>query len=308
MYRWLLVLSAVIPATGCTNLALNRDSLKMAESLTDLRYQEVMENLAMIAANPATLPSFSSIYAGTTDVSDTVSGNSVTTLTRVLSKPVGSATNISAESNDVMLMRMVRDNWTLDPVVVPEKLRALRLACWWVLFGPEAVTNDYDVYLTHYRPKNLDPNNSFPGDPAGFYFDVADRLAKLDRCWLHVTNRKGVPWNAAYQAHCGNIYVWVARENIPQLSEFALVIQGIARVTLPSVYNPTPVVQAYKVTYKKGSTPPWNPAIDNLQVQSVSFSIDEKGNLAGQFPLKVRMDNLGSSADLRSQIANAKSP
>ncbi len=302
MYRWILVLLAAVQATGCTNLALHRQTLQQAESLTDLRYQEVMENLAMIAANPATLPSFSSIYAGTADVSDTVSGNSVTTLTRALSKPVGSATNISSESTDVMFSRTVKENWTLDPVVVPEKLRALRAACWWVLCGRESVTGDYDVYLTRYRPKGT-PGAPPDGDVPGYYFDVANRLESLGRCWIHVTDRKGVPANAAYQAHCGTVYVWVAPEDVPQLSEFTLVIQGIARTFLPTAYRPVPIVYSIKAPQQK-----WTIGGITYDAQA-TVSVDASGKLiAGNMPPKIRIDNLTNSPELRSQILNAKSP
>jgi hypothetical protein len=106
-------------------------------SSTDLRYREVLENLAMIADNPAILPSFSSIYAGTTDISDTLQASSQTIWLRMLTKPFGSATLFSTESLDVPATRAVKQNWTLDPVIVPEKLAAMRCACWWALFGPE---------------------------------------------------------------------------------------------------------------------------------------------------------------------------
>ena len=40
---WVLVVF-----TGCTTLSLRRQTLSHAESASDLRYREVMENLAMV--------------------------------------------------------------------------------------------------------------------------------------------------------------------------------------------------------------------------------------------------------------------
>lgn len=45
----------------------------------------------------------------------------------------------------------MKNNWSLDPTIVPEKLRAMRAACRWVADGPETVGPDIR-YLLRYRP------------------------------------------------------------------------------------------------------------------------------------------------------------
>jgi hypothetical protein len=288
-------------------MALERNTLRQSQSATNLRSREVLENLAMVAENQATLPSFSSIYAGTADVSDSIAGSPAATFTRIALKPFGTTTVFGPVSADANFSRTVKENWTLDPVVVPEKLRAMRCACWWVLCGPEKGDSDFNVHLGKYHP--ADPKAGFRGDPAGFYFDVAERLGKIEPGWLHIGCRREVPKAACYHAHCGKTYVWVMPDGIAGLSDFTLALQGIARVAIASVYFPLPQTRILKT---ETSVP--DAANPGHQIkETITVYVDEHGHLVPgpglpAVPLKVRVDNVGTTAELRSQIIAAKSP
>jgi hypothetical protein len=298
---------ACIPLAGCTTMSLERNTVRQSQSITDLRYREVLSNLAMLSANPATLPSFSSIYAGTADVTDSIAGSPAATLMRIGLMPFGTTTVFGPVSADVNFSRTLKENWTLDPVVVPEKLRALRCACWWELSGPEQAVSDFNVHLTRYRP--ADPGTGFPGDPRGFYFDVADRLAKIPPGWLHTGGRCDVPKDACYRANCGDHYVWVMSDGVQCLSDFTLALQAIARVAIGSVYYPLPPTRSVNT---KISIP--NPSNPNQPYSAqVTVNVDDRGQLVPgpgltAIPLKVRIDNVGVFAELHSQIVAAKSP
>ena len=127
-----------LASIGCTSMSLKRQSLRHAESAVDLRYREVVENLAILAANPGMLPAFSTIYFGTTNVTDTIpfNANNAATVAKL-----GAPTTYSF-TMDFPLSRQVTQNWSLDPTVVPEKLRAIRCACWWMLYGPNCQIGD----------------------------------------------------------------------------------------------------------------------------------------------------------------------
>ena len=140
--RLALLILVLTGSTGCTSMALERATLAYSESATDLRYKEAIENLAMIVANPGLLPSYSSIYAGTTNVSDTIKGASTSVWMHIAAKPFRYATHFATQNADFTGSRMVTSNWTLDPVVAPEKLRAMRAATRWVVLGPEHVGPD----------------------------------------------------------------------------------------------------------------------------------------------------------------------
>ena len=118
-------------------------TLTLAESSGDLRYKEVMENLAIIAYNPDMIPSYSSIFAGSADINDTVKATSIGVWARTaLQKPARYTTFFSQQTADFTGMRSSKSNWTLDPAIVPEKLRAIRGACRWAVYGQENVGAD----------------------------------------------------------------------------------------------------------------------------------------------------------------------
>ena len=308
-------------SAGCTSLALKNATLAHVGSSTDLRYRETVENLAMTAANPSFLPSYSSIFAGTTDVNDIVRGSSATVWLRTALKPIGYATGFSTETADFFGSRAVKSNWTLDPTIVPEKLRAMRAASRWAVNGPDEVGPDIR-YLKTYEPAQHEEVTVAgkegelarptlvevkPGDEPGSYFDVADRLAGLPRGWLHVEERRcDVPRGACYWAGCGDKYVWVGEGGMAGLSEFLLILQQIARADYDSTYFPktqTRTVQKDFVFSELGKN----------YVATATLYLDENGRVTPSaglpaIPVKSRIDNVGTNADLKSVInASAKS-
>src|SRR5438552_1540557 len=70
MYRAFLFIGFLFTLTGCTHLTLQRDTVKTTNTLTDLHFQQVLDNLARFHANPDTIPSFAVASAGTVSVND----------------------------------------------------------------------------------------------------------------------------------------------------------------------------------------------------------------------------------------------
>jgi hypothetical protein len=313
-----LLITVVSP--GCTAVALKRATLSHAASSTDLRYKQAIENLAMSAADPDILPAYSSIYAGTTDVNDNVRATSASVWARTAQKPFRFSSFFSTQTADFVGSRAVKSNWTLDPTVVPEKLRAMRAACRWVTIGPENVGPDMK-YLMAYRPAKFEePAPSPPEEAAsynlrlkeypfesGYYFDVADQLAGLPPGWLHCENRqRDVPRDACFWAGCHGKFVWVGPEGMASLSQFVLILQKIARVDFSSAYYPRTRTRKVKQNFQfveGGKT----------YFASATFYLDENGLLTSgdgvpAIPMKTRIDNVGLNSDLRSVInAAAKS-
>ena len=260
--RLALLVLLLAGSTGCTSVALERATLAHSESATDLRYKETIENLAMIAANPGLLPSYSSIYAGTTNVSDTVKGATTSVWMRIAAKPFRYATHFATQNADFTGSRMVTSNWTLDPVVAPEKLRAMRAATRWVVLGPEHVGPDARLLKRYNSPDfqvkpgyamATGPPPLLPPEKPDFYFDVEDRLCALPPGWVHcVDHRLDIPHNACYWAGCGGKYVWVGPEGMAALSEFVLILQQIARADLGSALAPQPLIRTVETTFDPG--------------------------------------------------------
>ena len=452
--RFVVPIVIICCSAGCTSDALKRATLAHAFSSTDYSYREVMENLAMIANNPSALPAYSTVYAGTTDVNDIVNATSKSAWTRTALEHPARLVTFFAQTADFMGSRAVKSNWTLDPTVVPEKLRAMRAACQWVTLGPDHVGLDRG-YLERYEepeykitghgisiqirkkidprsvpalassvliytllnrdssgresesdaririvgkdrriivdelsefidPKirrvaadgtvdanppipeaipaqlsreslqgyaeyirSLDPNDLIyeiasiidaanrkysihdkqsislsalmnewrvdnvklrEGSPDGYYFDVADSLARIGSGWVHIETRQcEVPKDAAFVAKCEDTFVWVGAKDLGSLTEFSLILQSIARADFNSVFYPRPLTRTVQKEF--------NFRLSNEEYHgSATFNVDRNGFITagpGQpsLPPKARIDNVGLNADLKSVInAAAKSP
>jgi hypothetical protein len=283
---WLLL--AFLPVgAGCTTLAVKRHTLSQEATPTEIRYQEVLDNLAMVAHDPAALPAYSSIFAGTAQVTDTTQLASTTTL-----GPGAGAEVLTPQFN-----RSVLGNWTLDPINVPEKLEAMRCACRWVIYGPQFACQDCDGLLA--SPEEA----PYPGR----HFGVADQMAKLPRGWLKIG--KTAPAGACYKAHCCDTWVWVMPSSVQSLADFTLILQDIARVdsNSPTVLfiRPTPSDFYFPTSPPDEKAccmgPDYVPAAPALVIAEVN--VDPCGNLTPDSPYyRWRVENVGSDANLRSQI------
>jgi hypothetical protein len=91
---------------GCTGLTLQRYTTNQVATLTDLRFQSVLDNLAAVAANPSTLPSYAPLAEGSAQVSQTVNWDPKTLWTRATFK------GFSAETIGLSCLNNPQPNWT----------------------------------------------------------------------------------------------------------------------------------------------------------------------------------------------------
>jgi hypothetical protein len=69
-----IILSALVacaPAAGCAYRQLQWSTGRQAQTVVDIQYQQVLDNLALFCLNPSALPSLSSLKTGATQVGDT---------------------------------------------------------------------------------------------------------------------------------------------------------------------------------------------------------------------------------------------
>ena len=215
-----------------------------------------------------------------------------TTWAHAIATPSG----FSSQTLDIPLSHSVKGTWTLDPTIAPEKLRAMRAACQFVLFG-QVLPDNYSNILKQYDPV-LGP---------GPYFGVERELQELSSVnWLgNGHSHHEVPKNACYWAGCSGCYVWVCPEGMESFSRFVLLFQKIARFDLSTLYQPRRSTKTVK----------WGPSdLNNPRIQQVIAYVDENGDLAisqntPALPYKSRNDNWGQSAGLRAAVnAVIKSP
>jgi hypothetical protein len=228
--RFGIFLSALaVVASGCTAAMLDRQTVNQTISITDMRYQEVMDNLAVVAHNTGTLPSFALNGGGVSQVTNLVSVEPKTTW-----DPVGfisQALNVAGKHNPQV-------QWNFEAATSNVQLAALRYACIWAGCGPEYVDPDGIEYLR--APKRSDifptptctdtwPPCDAPSPPPAIpHFDVMNRLQQLPPHWLKCGSCRDVDRCACYKAHCCGKYVWVNPPDLKALSDFTLVVLDIA--------------------------------------------------------------------------------
>jgi len=301
MRFWILALAAA--CSGCTTLSLERHALTQTNSSVDLRYLETLNNLAQTAADPSALPTFASIYTGTVQVTDTEQVASTTVWQNLAYMGNKEPTGLFSEAVTPQFNRTVLENWALDPISVPEKLEAMRLACQWVVCGPEAVRDEAGLLLS---PDNAPPNEPLPGR----HFGVAKKLEKLPRGWLHVGRLKDVPACASYKAHSGDVWVWVLPDGIKGLADFSLLLLDVARINSnsPTLFNLP--ANPFPLTFETSDSPVESHPGPDKAPRSITLtatvSVDQNGRLAPDSPYyRLRQDNVGSDSRFRSEISAA---
>jgi len=294
MKPWTLMMACTLASTGCTALALERHTLALASTSENLRYQEVMDNLAMVARDPSALPAYASIYAGSVTVSDTAQLTSTTGWAHLVG--LGAQNGFASELATPQVMRQIVDGWTLDPIVVPEKIEALRAVCQWAVYGPETIAPK-DMHLL----ADPDIDQTF-----GRHFKVQDQLARTRPGWLHRGTFEEVPRCAAYKAHYRATWVWVMPDDLDNLSIITLVFQDIARVNSnsPTLYATLPTASPLIFYTSNWTSPDGQPFMVLAQV-----SVDLRNNVISDAPyFPLRVDNVTSDPTLRAIISAGSNP
>jgi hypothetical protein len=290
MKSWTALLLFVPVCAGCTMNSLTRQSVAQSDSAVDVRYQEIMDDLAKVADDPWSLPDYASIFSGTIFVQDQGQIASTTIW------PMSAAELIGGQITNPSINRQISQNWTLDPIMVPEKLEAIRAACQWVLYGPGFLSPESMSLLE--RPQDA------PRGPDR-HFGVKESLQNLEKeapGWLHWGPVTNVPHCACYKAHCCHTWVWVMPDGMNGLSRFMLLVQNIARIQInsPTLFNPP--LYYTPVTFLTAEGEPTRPGI-RVTAQVV---VDQSGRLQTDLPyLPIRIETTGVDSAIRSAISAA---
>src|SRR5436305_13113188 len=129
--RGILVIGLLASLNGCaTHLALRDDTVRTTDTLMDLQYQQVLDNVARFHADPDTLPSFAVASAGTVSVADTAGASVSPTYSPTLTtaQQGGGALPILSLLFPFTAQRALTENWSLTPITDADNLRRLRCA------------------------------------------------------------------------------------------------------------------------------------------------------------------------------------
>jgi hypothetical protein len=213
---WLFCLAAAPLVGGCqTHLSLRDNTLRTAATLTDLNYQQVLNNVARFVANPAAMPSVVVINSGTVTVADqkTINANATYAPTLTFEQQAGSGLPILSLLFNPSASRNLTENWSLAPVTDVDNLRRIRCAFQLlVLHGGETTDCDQCVQLL-----------------LRFYLGETDRLdCLIPMDWYHVGCEKDVPKTAFYVGHFCDTYVWVTPDGLEGLTRFTMTVMELA--------------------------------------------------------------------------------
>jgi len=209
--RCAVLLGAMLSTiSGCaTNNALRNDTVRTTNTLTDLQYQQVLDNVARFHENPDTVPSFAVATAGTVSVLDTAGAGVSPTYSPTLPFNLqgGGALPVLSLLFPFTASRAVTENWSLTPITDADNLRRLRCAYRLLVMG-EATPN-YEFCVKEIK-------NFFAGEEA--------RLADYypHRGWYNVGGKKDIPKDACYVGSHGCTYVWVMPEGMNGLATFTM--------------------------------------------------------------------------------------
>jgi hypothetical protein len=129
--RGLFVMSLplVVLVSGCMSEQLRFSALRTMSTLPDLHYQQVVDNLAKIAANPGFLPYLAVAGHGTVQVTD----NGTSTLGFNFRNKIYGPGTIGITST-----RNITGTWSMGTVTSPEKLRSMQAVYLRALRGVQA--------------------------------------------------------------------------------------------------------------------------------------------------------------------------
>src|SRR5438552_13653254 len=117
MPRSVLFIGLLFALSGCTHIALRNNTGRTTNTLADLQFQQVLDNLARFHDNPDTVPSFAVATSGTVSINDqTGAGVSPTySPTLTFASQGGGALPILSLLFPFNAQRTVTENWSLTP-------------------------------------------------------------------------------------------------------------------------------------------------------------------------------------------------
>jgi hypothetical protein len=119
----LFLLCLLFVSSGCTHISLERNTIQQASTLTDLQYQQVLDNLAMFACNQDAMAWHLKINGGTVQVTDQTTCGFLAVIPSGISDMVKALYQPS-----VVAQRGVVNQWNVVPAVDPDDLEPLNLA------------------------------------------------------------------------------------------------------------------------------------------------------------------------------------
>jgi hypothetical protein len=205
----MLLLGLLSTLSGCTHLALQNHTVRTTDTLADMQFHQVLDNVARFHDNSDTVPSFAVTSSGTVSINDQGGAGVSPTYSPTLTfeQQGGGALPILSLLFPFTAQRALTENWSLTPITDADNLRRLRCAYRLLVMGEETPNSEFCV-------KQM--KEFFAGEEAG----LADYFPP--RGWYAMGGKKDVPKDACYVGHHCSTYVWVTPEGMNGLATFTM--------------------------------------------------------------------------------------
>jgi hypothetical protein len=205
---------AACSLSGCaTHRVLRKSTVAVNATLSDIYYEQVLNNVARFEANPDSMPSFAMVTAGTVNIEDSHTGGFNPTYSPTLTRAMqgGGALPILSMLFQTSASRSVTENWSTTPVTDSDNIRRMRCAFQLLVGSEESECGKCKARLE------------------GFFLGGTESFeCALPRGWYQAGCKDDVPDNACHVAHYCDIYVWVTAAGMDGLSRFTITIMDIA--------------------------------------------------------------------------------
>lgn len=230
-----VVLVVALLDAGCAHRQLTVSTVLTANTHQQILFQMVLDNVAMFASQPDTLPWHIRVRDGTVQVQDQVG----------IGQQGGGFSTFSNGAFGIQTYgpqgaRKVALQWGTDAVGDPVQLFALQTVYRRLLGLPPLPVPNFIAVAARSRgggPPGGDAdsdgtrNDNDMETRGGLNPTGAALWGEVPRGWFHVGRKHDVPKHASYVAHHDGVYVWVMPDGVGGLTRFTLLVLSIVKLT-----------------------------------------------------------------------------
>ena len=239
----LLALIALVALAGCTHRQLTRSTVLTAGTVVDTQYHIVLNNLALMAGAPESLPSHIDLADGVVQISDDIGLGTSGGLTTFGGSLLG------IDRFGPSGGRQVTEQWGADATTDPQRiteLQALYRAALGLAQLPESNAIAYlrglDKPDTKSESKSdspskqkvgssgLTPGGGSSGADGGRHVPIEILLRDVPPPgWYHLGCKRDVPKDACYVGRHGDRFAWVNADGLPGLARFTVTVLAVVK-------------------------------------------------------------------------------
>lgn len=261
----LLSFAFALLGAGCQAFQVKRNTVSMASNLSNVQYRQIIDNLALMADRPDSLPYFALTDQGRTLIQRTdQSSTSLTWALFTAAAPLFDNTLLSNVNPAFQINQQNLDEWDTTPSLDPVQELVMR-GLYLKALGLGIPQAEQIAMESFFRPNPPPPFNSpavlttmdaieWRFDeykiPSGFIWSLANYkpayaaalhevYERIGCGWVHVGRLKDVPRGACYVAHHCSTYVWVMPNEMENLTNLTIAMLDVATTATAAIAGKT---------------------------------------------------------------------